>query len=192
MSEEETQNETEEGSGAVEEVEETVEGTVEEVEETVEETLDEVEETVEEGLDLVNDGLVDVVSAVLDTRIRAEVYVALRKLGEAGVDEVVEETGLYPKKVENTLEGLVEDEVVESVEVGDEEVYTAVSPSNLVIEFPERLADSVRDFVESVEEDLEGDGEGSSLLNADWSPYRIIVGTDEEEESEEAEIAVQG
>jgi len=213
MSEEETQNETEEAESVeeeiedtVEDVEETVEETVEEVEETVEETLDEVEETVEEqrerveetldeGLEAVNDGVVEVVSAVLDTGARADVYVALRKLGEADVDEIAEETGLYPEKVSDTLEGLVEDEVVETVEVGDDEAYTAIAPTNLVTNLPKRLADRVRGFVESVEEEVEegvqGDDDGRRVLSANWAPYRVIIEPNEDE-SEETEIPVQG
>jgi len=219
----ETETQTEEGTSVEEEVEETVgeveetvEETVEEVEETVEETLDEVEgtveegrerveetledqrerveETLEDGLEAVNDSVVDVISVVLDTGARADVYVALRKLGEADVDEIAEETGLYPEKVEDILEGLVEDEVVESVEVGDSEAYTAISPTDLVANLPRRLADRVRGFVESVEEEVESGVEGDDgrrVLSANWAPYRVIIEPNDDE-SEETEIPVQG
>jgi len=202
MSETETTEETEEVEGdedggveerieeTVEEVEETVEETVEEVEDTVEEQRERVEETVEEGrervedrleegLEAVDDAVVEVVSAVLDTGARADVYVALRKLGEADADEVAEETGLYPDKVESVLEGLEEDEVVEKSTVGDDELYTAVSPTELVVNVPGRLVDRVRGFVESEEDD-----DGRRVLDSRFSPYRLVIEPKEEEGEE--------
>jgi DNA-binding transcriptional ArsR family regulator len=192
-----SETETTEDYETVEEVEEEDEGiedTVEEqrekVEDTVEEQRERVEETVEDGLDAVNDGVVDVVSAVLDTRARADVYVALRKLGEADVDEVAEETGLYPKKVEEVLEGLVDDEVVETSYIGEEEVYEAVSPTDLVADLPGRLVDRFRGIVESNGE-AEGEGDDRRVLSTSWSPYRLVIEPKEEEEEEGEEIPVQ-
>ncbi len=168
-----------------EKVEERVEETVEEVEETVEEQREKVEETVEEtvedGLGAVDDAVVDVVSAVLDTSARADVYVALRKLGEADVDEVVEETGLYPDKVEAVLADLEDDDVVETATVGGDEVYTAVSPTDLVVDLPSRLADRVRGVVES-------DEDGTRVFDSRFSPYRLVVEPKEDEEGEEIPV----
>lgn len=177
----------------VEDVEDSIEETVEEqrekVEDTVEEQRERVEETVEDGLDAVNDGVVDIVSAVLDTRARADVYVALRKLGEADSKEIAEETGLYPKKVEEVLDSLTDDEVVETRYVGEDKVYEAVSPTDLVAAFPGRLVDRVRGIVES-NGDVEGEEDDRRVLSTSWSPYRIVIEPNEEEEEGE-EIPVQ-
>jgi sugar-specific transcriptional regulator TrmB len=176
---EEVENTVEE---TVEDVEETVENTVEDVEEAVEDTVEEVEERVEEGLDVVDDAVVDVVSAVLDTGARADVYVALRKLGEADADEVAEETGLYPDKVEAVIDDLEEEGVVEAATVGEDEVYTAVSPTQLVFDAPGRLVDRVRGLVESE------DGDERRVLDSRWSPYRLVIEPKEEEEGEEIPV----
>jgi len=189
MSETETTEDYEEVEDVEESIEETVEERREKVEETVEEQRERVEETVEEGLDAVNDGVVDVVSAVLDTRARADVYVALRKLGEADAEEIAEETGLYPKKVDEILEGLEDDEVVETTVVGEDVVYEAVSPTDLVAAFPGRVVDRVRGIVES-NGDVEGEGDDRRVLSTSWSPYRLVIEPNEEEEEGE-EIPVQ-
>ena len=160
-----------------EKVEETVEEQRERVEETVEDVEETVEETVDEGLETVDDAVVDVVSAVLDTSARAEVYVALRKLGEADSDEVVEETGLYPDKVDSVLDDLEEDGVVETQTVGEDVVYTAVSPTELVVDTPGRVLDRVRGFVE-------GDDDGKRVLDTRFSPYRLVIEPKEEEGEE--------
>jgi len=169
----------------VEEVEETVEEQREKVEETVEETVEDVEETVEEtveeGLGVVDDAVVEVVSAVLDTSARADVYVSLRKLGEADVDEIVEETGLYPDKVEAVLADLEDDGVVETATVGEDEVYTAVSPTDLVVDLPSRLIDRARGIVES-------DEDGTRVFDSRFSPYRLVIEPKEDEEGEEIPV----
>lgn len=188
MSETETTEEFEEIEELEEEAESRIEETVEEVEDTVEDQRERVEETLEDGLDAVNDGVVDVVSAVLDTGARADVYVALRKLGEADVEEVAEETGLYPKKVEETLSGLEEDEIVELDVVGDEVVYKAVSPTEVVFKIPGSIVNRVRGIVESngdVESEEEGEDDGRRILSARWSPYRLVIEPNEEEEEGE-------
>jgi len=187
MSETETTEDVEVVEGEEEGVESRVEETVEEVEGTVEEQRERVEETVEEGLDAVNDGVVDVISAVLDTGARADVYVALRKLGEADVEEIAEETGLYPKKVEEILEGLEDDEVVETHFVGEDEVYEAASPTEVISNIPGRLVNRVRGIVESNDEE---EGDDRRVLSTSWSPYRIVIEPNEEEEEGE-EIPVR-
>ena len=191
MSETETTDEFEEFEETEEEEESRIEETVEEVEDTVEDQRERVEETVEDGLDVVNDGVVDVVSAVLDTSARADVYVALRKLGEADAEEVAEETGLYPKKVEEALDDLEEDEVVETEVVGEGVVYTAVSPTEVVSKIPGRVLDRVRGVVESNGEEGEGEEDDRRVLSAGWSPYRLVIEPNEEEKEEGEEIPVQ-
>lgn len=189
MSETETTEEFEEFEELEEEDEGRIEETVEEVEDTVEDQRERVEETVEDGLEAVNDGVVDVVSAVLDTTARADVYIALRKLGEADTEEVAEETGLYPKKVEETLDDLEEDEVIETEVVGEEVVYTAVSPTEVVSKIPGRVVDRVRGIVESNGEETDEEDD-RRVLSAGWSPYRLVIEPNEEEQEGE-EIPVQ-
>lgn len=189
MSETETTEEFEEVEDVEDSIEETVEEQREKVEDTVEEQRERVEETVEDGLDAVNDGVVDVVSAVLDTRARADVYVALRKLGEADAEEIAEETGLYPKKVEEVLDSLEDDEIVETRYIGEDKVYEAVSPTNLVADLPGRIVDRIRGIVES-DDEVENDEDERRVLSTSWSPYRIVIEPNEEEEEGE-EIPVQ-
>ena len=147
----------EETTGSVEEAEETVEETVEEVEETFEETVEEAEESAEdigerieeqtdEVLESVDDNVDRLLSEILDTRSRVAVYVGLRKKEIATPEEVAEETGLYPDKVERVLEDLEEDEIAERVGVeGDE--YEAVSPTELVRRVPESVGGWLSDLI---------------------------------------------
>ena len=184
-----SETETTEGFEEVEELEESesrIEETVGEVEDTVEDQRERVEETVEEGLDAVNDGVVDVVAAALDTSARADVYVALRKLGEADAEEVAEETGLYPKKVEETLADLEDDEIVETELVGEDVAYTAVAPTEVVFKIPGSIVNRVRGIVESNGE--EGEESERRVLSTRWSPYRLIIEPNEEEEGEEIPV----
>lgn len=171
----------------VEEVAEDAREAVEEQRERVEEATEDARETIEEqiddGLDAVNENLIDVLSNVLETRTRTDVYIALRGLGEASADEIAEETGLYPEKVEEVLEGLAEDEIVETDEVGGETFYTAIAPTEFVATLPRRLGDRVSEFF-----DVDADDD-RRVLSAEWVPFRVIVEPTETED--ETEIAVE-
>jgi predicted transcriptional regulator len=122
----------------IEEVQEEVEGRLDEVQEDVEEQLD-------ESLEFLNDTVDDLLAEILDTRARMTVYVGLEKLGEATAEEVAEETGLYPKTVENTLQDLEDDDIVEQV---GEDDWASISPTDLVRKLPDRIGGWLEDLID--------------------------------------------
>ncbi|MDZ7688555.1 MAG: helix-turn-helix domain-containing protein [Halobacteriales archaeon] len=141
---EETAEEVEE---AVEETEETVKEGVEEVEERAEDIEERVEGRAENVLDSVDDNVDRLLSEILDTRSRVAVYVGLRQKERATADEVAEETGLYPDKVERVIEELEDDDVVEKT--ADGKAYKAVSPTELVRRVPESVGGWLSDLIGS-------------------------------------------
>ncbi|WP_331232792.1 winged helix-turn-helix domain-containing protein [Natronorarus salvus] len=88
-----------------------------------------------EGFD---EGIIDLLSWILDTETRARIYVYLRQEPRATSEEVAEGTGLYPSTVREALSELHEEEVVdrekrESEGAGNNPYeYTAIAPSELV------------------------------------------------------------
>ncbi|SDF66268.1 winged helix-turn-helix transcriptional regulator [Halorientalis regularis] len=85
-----------------------------------------------------DDGVVDLLSWVLDTETRARIYVYLRQHPDSTSDEVADGTGLYPSTVREALAELHEEEKVsrskrESGGAGNNPYeYTAIAPSDLV------------------------------------------------------------
>jgi predicted transcriptional regulator len=85
-----------------------------------------------------DDGLVDLLSWVLDTETRARIYVELRRQPWGTSDEIAEGTGLYPSTVREALaalheEGFVERRTREAPGAGNNPYeYTAMAPSELV------------------------------------------------------------
>lgn len=166
-------------------VEATIEEQRERVEEATEEARETIEERVEDGLDAVNENLIDVLSTALETGTRADVYVALRGLDEASADEIAEDTGLYPEKVEEALASLEEDEIVTSEEVGGETFYQAIAPTELVATLPRRLGDRISELF-----DVEPEDDERRVISAEWVPFRVIVEPTETAD-DETEIAVE-
>jgi predicted transcriptional regulator len=88
-----------------------------------------------EGFD---QGIIDLLSWILDTETRARIYVYLRQDPGATSEEVAEGTGLYPSTVREALSDLTEEEVVEREKRESEGAgnnpyaYTAIAPSDLV------------------------------------------------------------
>jgi len=101
----------------------------------VRETLEQEGERATEGFD---EGIVDLLSWVLDTETRARIYVYLRKDPGGTSEEIAEGTGLYPSTVREALAELHEEEKVqrrkrESSGAGNNPYeYTAMAPSDLV------------------------------------------------------------
>ncbi|WP_439026545.1 helix-turn-helix domain-containing protein [Haloarchaeobius sp. DT45] len=99
-------------------------------------------ERIEEGRDRAVDGfdqgLVDLLSWVLDTETRAKIYVFLQKRPGSTSEEIAKGTGLYPSTVREALAALHEEEIVhrekrESKGAGNNPYeYTAIPPSELV------------------------------------------------------------
>lgn len=105
--------------------------------------LEAVEGNVEDALETVDSRLDSLLYEILETESRVAVYVGLRKQGSAEVDEVVEETGLSPDKVETVLDDLEGEDVVDSAE-GE---YFAVSPTSLVRRVPNRVGNWMEDII---------------------------------------------
>ncbi|MFD1645533.1 winged helix-turn-helix domain-containing protein [Haloarchaeobius litoreus] len=88
-----------------------------------------------EGFD---QGLVDLLSWVLDTETRAKIYVFLQKRPGSTSEEIAQGTGLYPSTVREALAELHDEEKVErekreSAGAGNNPYeYTAIAPSELV------------------------------------------------------------
>ncbi len=145
----------------------TVEETLDEMGETVEEKREEMETKFEKGaeetlgdveeraedvgerldrlLDAVDDSFSRLLAEALDTDTRVAVYVTLRKIDGGTVEEVAEESGLYPANVESVLEELRDDGVVER----RDDVYSAAPPTRLVTSFPGLVASRIGDAVPS-------------------------------------------
>lgn len=85
-----------------------------------------------------DDGVVDLLSWVLDTETRARIYVYLRQHPGSTSEEVADGTGLYPSTVREALAELNEETKVErrkreSGSAGNNPYeYTAMAPSELV------------------------------------------------------------
>ncbi len=119
----------------------------------VEQATEEVEERVDDVLDSLNTNIDDLLAEVLETRSRAAVYVGLRKSGEADAEDVAEQTGLYPDKVENTIEELADEGIVEETSSG----YKAISPTELARKVPERIGEAIEGLLQREDEEPELD-----------------------------------
>ncbi|WP_424018743.1 winged helix-turn-helix transcriptional regulator [Halorientalis pallida] len=99
---------------------------------------DRLEAETDRAVERFDDGVVDLLSWVLDTETRARIYVYLRQHPDSTSDEVADGTGLYPSTVREALAELHEEEKVsrskrESGGAGNNPYeYTAIAPSDLV------------------------------------------------------------
>lgn len=120
-----------------------------------------VGERIEEGrekavstLETVEDEVERLMGDLLGTDTHAGVYVAVRKTEASTPNEVADEAGLTPARVEEILEELEGDGFVESSDDG----YVAVTPTKIVKETPERVGDwissSIRGEGRGAEEDI--------------------------------------
>jgi predicted transcriptional regulator len=104
---------------------------------------DRLEREADRAVDTFDEGVVDMLSWVLDTETRARIYVYLRANPESTSDEVAEGTGLYPSTVREALaqlhgEGKVERDKRESGGAGNNPYeYSAMAPSDLVADVVE-------------------------------------------------------
>jgi len=96
-----------------------------------------------------DEGVVELLSWVLDTETRARIYVTLRQHPDSTSEEVAEETGLYPSTVREALAALHEDGLVdrrkrESDGAGNNPFeYAAIAPSDLISEVVEDVQDQL-------------------------------------------------
>jgi predicted transcriptional regulator len=139
-----------------------------------------------------DDGLVDILSWVLDTETRARIYVYLRQHPWSTSEEVAEGTGLYPSTVREALAELADEDTVERRKRESEGAgnnpyeYTAIAPSDLVGGVVGRVQDELN-TVFNLDAHLgkRGDSESESESEAESGPVRIEV---EEGTNVEAEV----
>ncbi|MFB6299668.1 MAG: helix-turn-helix domain-containing protein [Halobacteriales archaeon] len=85
-----------------------------------------------------DEGIVDLLSWLLDTETRARIYIYLRQSPGRTSEEIAEGTGLYPSTVREALSELHEEGVVERQKRENEGAgnnpyeYTAIAPSDLI------------------------------------------------------------
>jgi len=140
---------------------------------------DRLEREADRAIEGFDDGIVDLLTWVLDTETRARIYVHLRQHPESTSDEVADGTGLYPSTVREALaelhgEGTVTRDKRESSGAGNNPYeYSAIAPSDLVA-----------DVVEDVQSEL------NTVFNLDC--YLGSRDAEAEAESEPVTITVQG
>jgi len=147
--------------------------------EDVQEELKKSKERLQEGADKAvegfDEGIVDLLSWVLDTETRARIYVYLRQHPGSTSEEIAEGTGLYPSTVREALAELTDEEKVtrekrESEGAGNNPYeYDAIAPSDLV-----------GGVVTDVQQELNtvfnlDDYLGSTEVDPDSEPVRITV-----------------
>jgi len=99
---------------------------------------DRLEEEADKAVEQFDEGIVDLLSWVLETETRARIYVYLREHPESTSDEIADGTGLYPSTVREALaelhgEGKVSRHKRESDGAGNNPYeYAAMAPSELV------------------------------------------------------------
>ncbi|WP_324758494.1 winged helix-turn-helix transcriptional regulator [Haloarcula sp. GH36] len=107
-------------------------------EETEDEVRNRIEQEADRAVEQFDEGLVDLLSWLLDTETRSRIYVNLRKNPGSTSDEVADGTGLYPSTVREALAALHDEDIVtrekrESDGAGNNPYeYSAIAPSELV------------------------------------------------------------
>ncbi|WP_049970684.1 winged helix-turn-helix domain-containing protein [Haladaptatus cibarius] len=150
-----------------------------------------------EGFD---QGIVDLLSWVLDTETRARIYVYLRKQPESTSEEIAEGTGLYPSTVRESLAELHEEEKVvrekrESAGAGNNPyAYTAIAPSELVGGIVDQVQGELNTVfnLDSHLNDEESRTEPVSIEVEDISDDMDGRGEDEHEDSDEGPDTTEG
>lgn len=97
-----------------------------------------LEESADRAIEQFDDGIVDLLSWLLDTDTRARIYIYLRKYPQSTSEEIANGTGLYPSTVRETVSELTNEEIVtrekrESSGAGNNPYeYDAIPPSALI------------------------------------------------------------
>lgn len=110
---------------------------------------DRLEQEAERAAEEFDEGIVDLLSWVLDTETRARIYVFLRRSPGSTSEEIADGTGLYPSTVREALaelneEGKLERHKRESGSAGNNPYeYTAMAPSELVGSVVEEIQDEL-------------------------------------------------
>jgi predicted transcriptional regulator len=99
---------------------------------------DRLEQEAERAAEEFDDGVVELLSWVLDTETRARIYVYLRENPGRTSEEIADGTGLYPSTVREALATLTEERKVDRRKRASDGAgnnpyeYTAIAPSELV------------------------------------------------------------
>jgi predicted transcriptional regulator len=136
-----------------------------------------------EGFD---QGVVDLLSWVLDTETRARIYVYLRQNPGSTSEEIASGTGLYPSTVREALAELHEEEKVtrskrESEGAGNNPYeYTAIAPSELVGGVVEQVQNELNTVFNLDDYLAESD---DTVADEEADPVTITVEDDEQGET---------
>ncbi|PSP75587.1 transcriptional regulator [Halobacteriales archaeon QS_1_68_20] len=148
----------------------------ENVQDSIQKGRQRLEKEADRAVDSFDEGIVDLLSWVLDTETRARIYVYLRQNPSSTSEEIAEGTGLYPSTVREALAELTEEGKVtrgkrESEGAGNNPYeYEAIAPSELV-----------GNVVQDVQQEL------NTVFNLD----RHLGGEDVETDSEPVSITVE-
>ncbi|WP_276271367.1 helix-turn-helix domain-containing protein [Haloarcula litorea] len=143
---------------------------------------DRIEQEADRAVEQFDEGIVDLLSWLLDTETRARIYVSLRQHPRSTSDEVSEATGLYPSTVREALAALHEEGTVtrrkrESDGAGNNPYeYSAIPPSELV----ENVVGDVQAELNAVFNLDDHLGDGDDDFETD-DPVTISVEDDDEE-----------
>jgi predicted transcriptional regulator len=147
-------------------------------------------EEADRAVETLDEGLVELLTWILDTETRARIYIHLREQPRSTSDEIAEGTGLYPSTVREALAELNAEEKVtrnkrESAGAGNNPYeYVAIPPGDLVTDvvgdvqqglntvfnLDDRLADRTVDaepVTITVDRTAEGDGAGAEAESDD-------------------------
>ena len=121
-----------------------------------------LEAEADRAIEQFDEGVVDLLSWILETETRARIYIHLRQHPDSTSEEIADGTGLYPSTVREALAALHEDDTVErskreSDGAGNNPYeYSAIPPSDLV----GGVVDDVQGYMNAVfnlDEYLDGD-----------------------------------
>jgi len=99
-----------------------------------------IEQEADRAKEQFDEGVIDLLSWILDTETRARIYVHLRQHPDSTSDEVAEGTGLYPSTVREALAELHDEDVLDRQKRQNDGAgnnpyeYSAIPPSELVSE----------------------------------------------------------
>jgi predicted transcriptional regulator len=138
-----------------------------------------LEAEADRAIEQFDEGVVDLLSWILETETRARIYIYLRQHPDSTSDEIADGTGLYPSTVREALAGLHDEGTVErgkreSDGAGNNPYeYSAMAPSDLI----GGVLDDVQEHLNAVfnlDQYLDGNEDTDE-------PVRITV-TDEDDE----------
>ena len=141
------------------------------------------------AVDQFDQGIVDLLSWVLDTETRARIYVYLRQHPHSTSEEVAEGTGLYPSTVRESLAELHDERKVERRKRESEGAgnnpyeYTAIAPSELVSGVVGQIQDELN-TVFNLDDHLDS-GTESERTRETTEPVSIEVEDDDRDADDE-------